>query len=360
MRATRRGFLLGALAAPVFAKKTPPPRPNVVLLAADDLGAWMLGCYGNREIRTPNVDRFAQTGLRFSAMISAVPSIPAGRAALLSGQVASGGAGLASVLGGAGYQCQDTDLAGADQALGRQKAGTPFLLTVAESVFRGAGSRQAGDYSATGFETVGWDPSAAVQDPIPRLREAAGAITGFDGAFGELVNTVRKRNLLENTLLILTSGAGRSLGQHGLWDSGTMYEQCVAVPMIWSWLGRVAPGNSRAEVASTLGLLPALCQLAGAAPPAGACGRSFLPLAMGTPLPKKQPWLNTACARLDGAGMARDHRYKLVAHADGKGELYDLTVDRREKVNQHGNPQFLSVKTRLAAEWDAWKKRCGA
>src|SRR5262245_32627795 len=59
---TRRDLMLGALA-----QKAAParPRPNILFLMADDLASWMLGCYGNKEIRTPNIDRLAQSGMRF-------------------------------------------------------------------------------------------------------------------------------------------------------------------------------------------------------------------------------------------------------------------------------------------------------
>ena len=41
-------------------------RPNVVFILSDDQGPWAAGCYGNREIRTPNIDRLAATGLRLA------------------------------------------------------------------------------------------------------------------------------------------------------------------------------------------------------------------------------------------------------------------------------------------------------
>src|SRR5687767_14343752 len=41
-------------------------RPNILVILADDLADWHLGCYGNREIRTPNIDRLAYEGVRMS------------------------------------------------------------------------------------------------------------------------------------------------------------------------------------------------------------------------------------------------------------------------------------------------------
>ncbi|UCD52861.1 MAG: sulfatase-like hydrolase/transferase [Phycisphaerales bacterium] len=51
------------LASSAFASENTPW--NFVLIMADDLGAKELGCYGNREHRTPNLDRLAETGIRF-------------------------------------------------------------------------------------------------------------------------------------------------------------------------------------------------------------------------------------------------------------------------------------------------------
>src|SRR5690349_23428808 len=114
MSLTRRHFFFGSLALPAFAdKKAPVVRPNVVLLVADNLPAWVLGSYGNKEIRTPNLDRLAQTGTRFQRHFACAPSPTAGRATLLSGrtgmQLKNGDAGLDKVLGAAGYTCAATD-----------------------------------------------------------------------------------------------------------------------------------------------------------------------------------------------------------------------------------------------------------
>ena len=58
-------------------------RPNILLILADDLGYSDLGCYGG-EIHTPNLDRLAQNGLRFSRFYNAGRSCPT-RASLLTG-----------------------------------------------------------------------------------------------------------------------------------------------------------------------------------------------------------------------------------------------------------------------------------
>src|SRR4051794_23037424 len=87
----RRAFLQGA-AGLLGANITPSPSraatgrpPNIVLIYCDDLGYGDLGCYGSK-IRTPNIDRLATEGVRFTQFYSANPVCSPSRAALLTGR----------------------------------------------------------------------------------------------------------------------------------------------------------------------------------------------------------------------------------------------------------------------------------
>ena len=48
-------------------------KPNIILILTDDRGYWSLGCYGNREIRTPNIDALAERGVRFENFFCTSP-----------------------------------------------------------------------------------------------------------------------------------------------------------------------------------------------------------------------------------------------------------------------------------------------
>lgn len=63
-----------------------PDRPNVVLCICDQLRAHEVGCYGNRIVRTPNIDRLAAGGVRFEHAISSNPVCMPARSCTLSGQ----------------------------------------------------------------------------------------------------------------------------------------------------------------------------------------------------------------------------------------------------------------------------------
>ncbi|XP_051464154.1 steryl-sulfatase isoform X3 [Apus apus] len=60
--------------------------PNVILLMADDLGIGDLGCYGNRTLRTPNIDRLAEEGVTLTQHIAASPLCTPSRAAFMTGR----------------------------------------------------------------------------------------------------------------------------------------------------------------------------------------------------------------------------------------------------------------------------------
>ena len=64
-------------------------RPNVVFILTDDQGPWAAGCYGNTEIRTPNLDRIAETGVRFENYFVAIPVCSPSRATFMTGRIPS-------------------------------------------------------------------------------------------------------------------------------------------------------------------------------------------------------------------------------------------------------------------------------
>jgi choline-sulfatase len=66
-----------------------PKQPNILFILSDDQGAWALGCAGNTEIRTPNLDRLAAEGMRFDNFFCASPVCSPARASILTGRIPS-------------------------------------------------------------------------------------------------------------------------------------------------------------------------------------------------------------------------------------------------------------------------------
>src|SRR5829696_9131192 len=68
------------------AQTQPVKKPNIIFILADDLGWTDLACYGSKYYETPNIDRLASQGMRFTNGCTAGPNCAPTRAALMSGQ----------------------------------------------------------------------------------------------------------------------------------------------------------------------------------------------------------------------------------------------------------------------------------
>ena len=150
-------FVFALLAAVSFhTLQGAEPRPNLIWIMADDLGYGELGCYGQEAIQTPNIDRMAQAGLRFTQFYAGATVCAPSRSVLMTGQHH----GHTRVRGNAG---QGNPLA---QALRDQD------VTVAK-VLRQAGYRTA-LIGKWGLGDIG-----AAESGLPRKQ-------GFDSFFGYL------------------------------------------------------------------------------------------------------------------------------------------------------------------------------
>lgn len=84
---TRRGFLqLSGLSLGATLARAQSPQPNFVFIMADDMGVYDLGCYGQKLIQTPNIDRLAEQGMRFTDCYAGAPVCAPSRSVLMTGQ----------------------------------------------------------------------------------------------------------------------------------------------------------------------------------------------------------------------------------------------------------------------------------
>jgi len=395
MLLTRRTFFFGSLALPAIAAKTPnktakkaaAPRPGILLILADELPSFVLGSYGNQQVRTPNLDFLAKMGMRFSNHFACAPSVVAGRNTLLTGATPMqlGDAGTLSaadvpldkILSGAGYACQEGDAAAAMQFLDTQTADKPFFYTLncpsLRPPYDSVPPEYLDMYTIEPFDGYAPDLPAAnaadgkemLRNILGNVKKAAASVSYLDATVQKVLAKVRARGLTNSTLVVFTSSTGALWGRHGLWESANasdppnMYDDAVATPMIWSWPGHIPAIAHRPELVSAYDFVPSICDLLGLeVPQRNLCGRSYVPMVEMKELPKKSPWRMAVCAHMGVTDMSREARYKLIARNDGKGpnELYDLVTDPGEKENQAENQQFLTIHKELADILDKWKK----
>ena len=204
-------------------------------------------------------------------------------------------------------------------------------------------------------------------DTVASIRKSAAGIALLDEQVGALQKAVIQKGIFENTVVVFTSVTGQFLGRRGLWGSGyasappNLFEESVHTPLLVSWPGHIPTGTSRPELVGAADLVPTVAEIVGAPPPAGRnlSGRSFLTVASGKPLPKRQPWKDLVFGELRGVEMARDNRFKLLLRPEEQGadELYDLRKDPNERVNQYENQEYADVRTRLEAELRTWHEK---
>jgi N-sulfoglucosamine sulfohydrolase len=311
--------------APASAGET--PRKNVVLLVADDLGL-DLGCYGNKVIRTPNLDALAKNGVRFTNGFATVSSCSPSRASIYTGLVThtSGQYGLAhaehnqhtfatvqslpGLLRGSGYRSGiigkvhvlppsvysfdaviTKDLSGnrdvtaiAKQALQfiRESKDKPFLLVVGFGDPHRAGKGFANDKAYPGVPEVRYNPKD-VKLPYflpdqPEVREEIAeyyqSVSRLDHGVGLILDVLRKTGQLGNTLIIFLSDNGIPFPG----AKTTLYDSGLHLPLIISSPAQKKHGHSNDGLVSWIDITPTILDWAKVKSGPKLPGKSLLPI----------------------------------------------------------------------------------
>lgn len=151
-----------------------------------------------------------------------------------------------------------------------------------------------------------------------------GNITQLDDGFGQLIATLDKLKLRENTLVIFTSDNGPAItGMHPHGSAGPLrdkkgaiYEGGIRVPGLIQWPGKIEGGRKSAEAVCGTDILPTLCELAGVDIPQDRVidGVSIAPLFHGRPVVRPRPlYWQFNRARSEAKVAIRKGRWKMVA-----------------------------------------------
>jgi arylsulfatase A-like enzyme len=296
------GLRLGGLAS---AAEKDAPRPNIILFISDDHGFEDSGAYGNEIVRTPNIDGLAREAMRFTRAFAASPLCSPSRSVLETGLMPFRNGGhkfgtpirpnvrtMPMFFRELGYHTAhigkfhhtpdrqfpyDTvirDENSGQDFLSRYDGAKPLLLLVC-STFPHTPWAKNETYDPAKVRL----PPNFVDTPETRLDRCRyyTEVTMMDRQLGAVLDALKQRGWQDNTLVMYTTDQGSNwpFAKWCLYDAG------IRVPLIARWPGRIKPGSVTDAMVSLCDLMPTFLDAAGAQPPEGIDGRSFLGILKG-------------------------------------------------------------------------------
>jgi len=303
------------------------PRPNVLMFIPHDLGDH-LRCYGHRSVRSPNLDRLAETGVRFTNCFTAAPECTPSRAGLYTGRYThqTGLMGLchrgwefnpdvkhlAHRLWEAGYETclfghqhetgRSPERLGYNHIMAQQTMHSCFELCEAAARWIEHSAQQLSKpwFACVGFldthrpwrPSVDFDPDGVEVPPYlpdtPEVRadlaELYQAVFDMDTAIGRVLEALENSSLEDRTVVVYTVDHGIPFPR----AKSTYYDPGIHVPMILRQPGRFEGGKVHDALLSNLDFTPTILEMCGAPEPEELEGRSFLPLLEGRPYQERE------------------------------------------------------------------------
>jgi arylsulfatase A-like enzyme/Flp pilus assembly protein TadD len=383
------GLLFVAAAA---SAANPSAPPNVVIITIDTLRADHLGCYGYKDIKTPNIDGLAADGVRFEQAYTPVPITLPSHTVIFTGTFPMA-SGMHDFSGNRLSQTQPT-LASVLKERG-YTTGAVVASAVLDSRF---GLNRGFDFYYDHFdfsrlqesnldemerpgnlvadEALSWlnqnrakrfflwmhlyDPHYPYRPPAPYSEQYAshpydGEIAFADAEVGRVLRFLKEKGLYQNTLIVLSGDHGEGLGDHGEKTHGFfIYNSTLHVPLIFKLpLSQSAKPRTVAAPVSLVDLMPSVLEAAKATIPSDVQGKSLLPLLAGkTPETSAPLYSETFLPRLhfnwsELRGLQVGNYHLIEAP---KPELYDLSKDPKELDNLAAGKKAVTeeLRTKLA------------
>jgi uncharacterized sulfatase len=290
----------------------PPKRLNILCITCEDMSP-DLGCYGDTYARTPNLDRLAKQGVRFTRAFSVAGVCAPSRSAIITGMypttigthhMRSKGVPppyvrcFTEYLRALGYYCTnnvktdynfDSPVTAWDESSNKahwrnRPKGAPFFAVFNLTVTHESQIRTPDEVFAKQTKRLKpeerHDPKFAKIPPYypdtPVVRNDWARyydlITAMDYQVGDLLRQLEEDGLADSTIVIFFSDHGRGLPRAKRW----LYDSGIHVPLLVRWPGQIKPGTVRDDLVSFLDLAPTMLSLAGAAVPKHLQGQVFL------------------------------------------------------------------------------------
>ena len=381
-----------------------PRKPNIIFILADDLGIGNVSCYGADNYKTPNIDKLANTGIRFTNGYTASlcgPSramIMSGRYAFRNGSSNQDACGrlpteeivLPKLFKSAGYVSSSIGKWGQLPGGPGDHGFDDYLRFNGSGVYWKDGTNKGTTYQVNGQDKkladkympdllhehlVGFikqhqqDPffvyysMSHVHGDIVATPDSAKAskdlfgdnVAYMDKLVGKLVAELESLKLRDNTLIIFMGDNGTAKGQAKnstvrgrdlSGQKGTMLECGGLVPLIVNWPGKAPAGKVCSDVVDSTDFIPTFAELTGGKLPAKTIfdGHSIAPQLRGeVGLPRE--WIYNQLASM---WYVREAGWKL----NQAGELFDMSdAPFTEKLisNNSTDTKAIAARNRLAA-----------
>ena len=311
---TTLGFLastvgFNSLAKSLFSQPNKPP--NILWIVSEDNGPF-LGCYGDRNATTPNIDRLAREGIVYENVFSNAPVCAPARFSIITGMYATrmGTMHMRSTypipsdikffpqyLRQAGYYCTNNskedyntikpkgvwDESSRKAHYKNRKPGQPFFAVFNIGLSH---EHKIHFHEIKDAAELNHRPEDMVLPPyhpdLPEIRLSWANyydyMTQMDKRIGELLQELEEAGLKEDTIVFYYSDNGGVLprSKRFLYESGTHVPMIVRIPKKYQHLSPVPPGSREKRLIQFVDLAPTVLSLAGIPTPSHMQGKAFL------------------------------------------------------------------------------------
>jgi arylsulfatase A-like enzyme len=191
-------------------------------------------------------------------------------------------------------------------------------------------------------------------EPVPRTRKTLrehtadyyGMISHIDEQLGVVIDALKARGELENTIIIYTADHGIGLGRHGLLGKQNLYDHSMHVPLLISGPG-IPSGETRSARCYLLDLYPTICDMLNLSAPPSVEGQS-LQSVISSQTDRHRDQLFFAYGDMQRAVC--DGRYKLIDYrvaGTRRSQLFDVSHDPYELCDLSSHPACADTLARL-------------
>jgi iduronate 2-sulfatase len=207
------------------------------------------------------------------------------------------------------------------------------------------------------FETQG--ASKMTDDQIRWILAVYYGMAAFsDHCIGLVLSRLRELHLDDNTIVILVSDHGDTMGRHRFMSKDfAFYEPAMRIPMIIRAPGRRG-GVVCSDPVSGLDVFPTLSELMNLPKPEGIAGQSLVGRWEGKPGdPERAIFAAQGTPGRNRALMLRTPKFKYTRYDDGGSELYDLARDPDELENRVDDPSYARPLAEMRARVERWERQ---